>query len=129
MGRAKRRQVLEIIATDATFERTEYRGREVWLGKCLHCGAHLVVGLDGEPVSRATIEHIVPRVHGGTDALENLALACARCNAGKGVRHDRRYRTDPRARDLVQRLLARRQERWRAPEPESSPWSRGEREP
>ena len=129
MSRAKRRRILDIIATDATFARTEHRGREVWLGKCLHCSAYLVVGLDGEPVSRATIEHIVPRVHGGTDALENLALACARCNAGKGVRHDRRYRTDPRARDLVQRLLARRQERWRAPQPESSPWSRGEHEP
>lgn len=127
MSRAKRRRVLDIIATDATFERAEHRGREVWLGKCLHCSAYLVVELAGEPVSRATVEHIVPRVHGGTDALENLALACARCNAGKGVRHDRNYRTDPRARELVTRLLARRQERWRPLPP--SPGSGGAREP
>ena len=115
MSRAKRRRILDIIATDATFARVEHRGREVWQGKCLHCGAHLVVGVDGEPVSRATIEHIVPRVHGGTDALENLGLACARCNAGKGVRHDRNYLRDPRARELVERLLQRRRERWREP--------------
>ena len=36
-----------------------------------------MVALDGEPISRATIEHISPRTAGGTDALENLGLACA----------------------------------------------------
>jgi len=30
------------------------------------------------------VEHIVPRQHGGSDALDNLALACNRCNAYKG---------------------------------------------
>jgi 5-methylcytosine-specific restriction endonuclease McrA len=113
---AKRRRILDIVATDATFERTEHRGREVWLGKCLHCNAYLVVGLDGEPISRATIEHILPRVHGGTDDLENLGLACARCNHGKGSRHDQHYRRDPRVQELVARLLARRRERWRDPD-------------
>lgn len=112
----KRRRILDIVATDATFERTEFRGREVWLGKCLHCNAHLIIGLDGEPISRATIEHIVPRVHGGTDALENLGLACARCNQGKGSRHDKHYHRDARVRELVERLLERRRERWRDPE-------------
>ena len=29
------------------------------------------------------IEHIIPRVHGGTDHLANLALACRSCNARK----------------------------------------------
>jgi hypothetical protein len=29
------------------------------------------------------IEHIVPRKHGGSDALDNLALACVRCNRSK----------------------------------------------
>ncbi|MFY0580829.1 hypothetical protein ACN28S_47185 [Cystobacter fuscus] len=72
MSFAVRRRILDIVATDATFERTEHRGQEVWLGKCLHCNAYLVIGLDGEPISRATIEHIVPQVHGGTDDLGNL---------------------------------------------------------
>lgn len=116
MSRAKRRTILDIIATDSTFERTEFRGREVWLGKCLHCNTNLSVALDGEPISRATIEHIVPQAHGGTDALENLGLACARCNQGKGKRHDVHYHRDARAQELVQRLLARRRERWREPE-------------
>jgi hypothetical protein len=30
------------------------------------------------------IEHIVARQHGGTDDLDNLCLACDRCNAYKG---------------------------------------------
>lgn len=110
---AKRTRILAIIATDRTFQRTAHRGREVWEGRCLHCNAHLVVDLDGEPISRATIEHIVPRVHGGTDTPENLGLACARCNAGKGIRHDRNYKRDPRVQELVARLLQRRRERWR----------------
>lgn len=114
MKAAKNKRVLAIIATDRTFERIDYRGREVWLGKCLHCGGQLLVALDGEPISRATIEHILPQGYGGTDALENLALACARCNHQKGRTHDKRLGTDPRARELVEKLLARRKQRWRA---------------
>ena len=30
------------------------------------------------------VEHIIPRQHGGTDDLENLALACIDCNLHKG---------------------------------------------
>ena len=30
------------------------------------------------------IEHIIPRKHGGTDDLDNLAIACVRCNLHKG---------------------------------------------
>lgn len=116
MSHAKRRRVLGIIATDATFERVPHRGAEVWQGKCLHCNAHLTVSLDGEPISRATIEHIVPRGAGGTDALENLGLACARCNQGKGSRHDANFHRDARARELVDRLLQKRRERWRDPD-------------
>ncbi|NVJ24522.1 MULTISPECIES: HNH endonuclease [Myxococcus] len=115
MSDSKRRKILGIIATDTTFELTEHRGREAWLGKCLHCNAHLVVGLDGEPISRATIEHILPRTAGGTDAPENLGLACACCNQGKGSRHDPHYHRDSRVRELVEKLLARRKQRWREP--------------
>jgi hypothetical protein len=49
MSASKRRRVLDIIATDATFERTDFRGREVWLGKCLHCNAHLMGWRDPDP--------------------------------------------------------------------------------
>ncbi|XXF76896.1 hypothetical protein P2318_28145 [Myxococcaceae bacterium GXIMD 01537] len=42
MGSARRR-ILDIIATDATFSRAEFRGPEVWIGACLHCNSHRVV--------------------------------------------------------------------------------------
>jgi hypothetical protein len=29
------------------------------------------------------VEHIIPKKHFGTDELDNLALACVRCNLGK----------------------------------------------
>jgi hypothetical protein len=34
--------------------------------------------------SRHHIEHIRPKQHGGSDNIENLALACQRCNLTKG---------------------------------------------
>lgn len=116
MSEARRRTILGIIATDSSFERVEHRGREVWLGKCIHCNGNLLVALSGEPISRATVEHLVPRGQGGTDAPENLALACARCNHQKGRTHDLRYATDPRVQEMVEKLLRRRQARWREPE-------------
>ena len=33
---------------------------------------------------RHHIEHVIPRQHGGSDDLSNLALACHRCNLSKG---------------------------------------------
>ena len=32
-----------------------------------------------------TVDHIVPRTHGGTDHLENLWLLCGACNSSKGT--------------------------------------------
>jgi hypothetical protein len=32
------------------------------------------------------VEHIIPQKHGGTDDMDNLCLACYKCNAHKG--HD-----------------------------------------
>lgn len=31
------------------------------------------------------VEHIIPHKHGGNDDPSNLAMACDRCNAHKGV--------------------------------------------
>ena len=39
---------------------------------------------DATPLISFHIEHIVSRQHGGSDALDALALACDRCNAYKG---------------------------------------------
>lgn len=113
--KAARRFVLQIVATDRTFEPVEYDGCPAFAGKCIHCNRQLVVAADGAPLVRATIEHIVPRTHGGGNDLGNLALACARCNHEKGVRHDRRRLDDPKLTEIVTRLQRRRRERWREP--------------
>jgi 5-methylcytosine-specific restriction endonuclease McrA len=111
----KQRTILSIVATDTTFERVVAGEREVWGGKCLHCNARLLIALDGEPISRATIEHILPKNHGGTDDLLNLAIACARCNSEKGLRHDHKQKNDARLQAVVAKLSEKRQTRWRDP--------------
>jgi len=115
MSGRTRETILAIVATDASFVRARYGEGEAYIGKCLHCGGRLVVSIDGAPLSRATIEHILPRAHGGTDALENLGLACARCNSEKGVRHDSRATFGGRLEEIVTALAARRSERWIPP--------------
>jgi 5-methylcytosine-specific restriction endonuclease McrA len=110
------RRLLWIAATDATFELD--RERRCIEGKCIHCGRKLRLGLDGAPISRATIEHIVARTHDGSDELANLAIACARCNAGKGHRLDVRRPDDPKLIEVQATLQKRRRARWRAPAPD-----------
>lgn len=115
MNAGRRRLVLAVVATDATFEPTELRGRPAWAGKCIHCNALVVVEADGTPVGPVTIEHLVPSSAGGTESPENLALACAGCNHEKGRRHDVRYGRTPRSVEVVNRLLDRRRSRLRSP--------------
>jgi HNH endonuclease len=53
--------------------------RERARNRCEYC--HLPQDASG---LRHHIEHIVARKHGGPNAMENLALACHRCNLYKG---------------------------------------------
>ena len=48
--------------------------------RCEYCGVHQ----DDSPLGRLNVEHILPKKHGGTNALDNLALACIGCNLHKG---------------------------------------------
>jgi 5-methylcytosine-specific restriction endonuclease McrA len=109
LSRAKR--VLAVVAADNTFSQSAVRGVLHWVGKCIHCQAKVLVSLTGE--TAATLEHIEPKTHGGTDAPENLAIACARCNHGKGMRLDHRKRSDPTLTKVIETLSARRLERLR----------------
>jgi len=47
---------------------------------CEYCHLHQ----DDSPLATLHVEHIIPRIHGGTDELDNLALACIDCNLHKG---------------------------------------------
>lgn len=99
-----------IAETDATFVR---HGGD-WIGKCLICGGPL--RFDAATGEGANVEHIVPRVLGGTSDLRNLGITHTRCNGEKGLRWDsgRRRRMLPeRYRELVERLRWERERRWR----------------
>jgi hypothetical protein len=48
--------------------------------RCEYCALHQ----DDSPLAALHVEHILPRKHGGTDDLDNLALACIKCNLHKG---------------------------------------------
>lgn len=115
MSNAKRTAalLLSVARTDSTFERVDGRDGPSWVGKCIHCRSKLVLDEDGTPISAATVEHIVPRNKGGTDAAENLAIACARCNHGKGIRIDQRRTDDPTYARVVDALREERRRRWR----------------
>ncbi|MBK9123552.1 MAG: HNH endonuclease [Chloroflexi bacterium] len=55
--------------------------RERARGCCEYCR----LASDSAPV-RFHVDHIIPVKHGGTDAMDNLCLACFSCNAY--IRHD-----------------------------------------
>lgn len=122
-GPARLQQILDIVATDNTFEpilasASAYErgphGEIGWKGRCLHCSAAIYVGCGG--LTNATIEHIVPTSAGGSGTdLRNLALACSACNSEKGVRHDPNYGRNPRSTEIIHKLLATRKGRWRVP--------------
>ena len=100
-----------IAETDVTFVRQD----TLWAGRCLICGGP--VCFDRRTGEGATIEHILPRSLGGTNDLKNLGIAHMRCNSEKGRHWDprRRHRARPdQYAALVQRLLAEREQRWRA---------------
>ncbi len=56
-------------------------------GRCVHCGVAVVrrgPGLHRAP-NLATLDHVIPRSHGGPTRAENLVLACAACNNARGT--------------------------------------------
>jgi 5-methylcytosine-specific restriction endonuclease McrA len=113
MARRTRRLLWAAAESDTTFQRVAIRGRHYWLGKCIHCQTQVSVPLDADEPAHATLEHIVPRHHGGGDEPANLAVACQRCNQGKGRRLDNRRRGDEALERVIALLQARRRARLR----------------
>ena len=102
-------QLLDIINTDNTFKLVNYRGREVWIGKCIQCNRKLYISRDGTAISESTIEHIVPKYHCGTDEMANLGIACKNCNNLKGRTIDNKKRGDPKLEKVIAKLQEKRQ--------------------
>jgi 5-methylcytosine-specific restriction endonuclease McrA len=50
--------------------------------RCQYCGHTF-------PTSELSLDHIVPRVQGGTNSWENIVCACVKCNMRKGGRTPR----------------------------------------
>lgn len=48
--------------------------------RCEYCGLRQ----DALPISTFHVEHVAAKQHGGSDDIDNLALACHHCNQHKG---------------------------------------------
>lgn len=124
MSRILRSRLLSAVRTDRWAENSDHG----WTTRCLHCRARLAITVDGQPLGSATLEHVVPRSWfpdrraadltarvGGPEDPRNLALACARCNHGKGKGPDLAGPGSARAREIVAALLDRRLARFGRP--------------
>ncbi|MEK6333343.1 MAG: HNH endonuclease [Acidobacteriota bacterium] len=60
---------------------TKARVRERAGNACEYCHLHQ----SDSPLAVLHIEHVIPKTHGGSDELDNLALACIDCNLHKGT--------------------------------------------
>jgi hypothetical protein len=81
---------------------TDKMVRERAHGCCEYC--RMLQAYDDLPFQ---IEHIIAKQHGGTDAHENLALACVPCNLHKGTNLSG---IDPRTGKVVRLYDPRRQD-------------------
>jgi len=73
-------------------------------GECEYCR----LKQENLPFAIFHVEHIIPRKHGGSDDVANLALACERCNSYKGPNLTG---LDPATGEIVV-LFNPRQNRW-----------------
>lgn len=80
---------------------------------CHYCDTALSVDLEAEEWQAATADHVIPRAHGGPDALGNLVLSCRRCNRQRGHLGYAKFRRDrglPARPDVLARAEAARQD-------------------
>jgi len=71
---------------------------------CEYCRLHQ----NDSPLATLHLEHIIPKIHGGNDHLDNLALACIDCNLHKGTNLTG---IDPQT-GLITQLFHPRRQRW-----------------
>ena len=73
--------------------------------RCEYCQLHQ----DDSPLAVLHIEHIIPKKHGGSDHIDNLALACIDYNLYKG---SNRTGIDPETNEVTELFHPWRQQ-WR----------------
>src|SRR2546423_8290634 len=78
--------------------------RERASNRCEYCLLHQ----DDSPLAVLHVEHIIPKKHGGSDALDNLPLACIDCNIYKGPNLTG---IDPQTNEVIE-LFHPRHHRW-----------------
>lgn len=101
-------QLVRVAESDRSFR---LQGAN-WVGKCLICNGP--IAFNAKTGEGATIEHIRARTRGGSDELPNLAIVHGACNWEKGRRWDpKKRRPDAEYDAFIERLLARRRDRWR----------------
>lgn len=49
---------------------------------CVYCG----VGIEQDDSIRLSLDHITPRIKGGSNNESNLVTCCGRCNSSRGAR-------------------------------------------
>lgn len=121
MRKTKQKLLVAACQTDTEAELVD----GMWRTRCLHCRSALYVSDEGVTNNGATLEHIIPKSWfekraaadligdlSGPDDVRNLALACPRCNQGKGLGHDKAGPSNPRAREVVQALFTKRHARF-----------------
>jgi hypothetical protein len=84
-------------------ESTKTQVRERAGNRCEYCQLHQ----SDSPLAVLHIEHILPKKHGGSDEMDNLALACIDCNLHKGPNL---AGIDPQTDELTELFHPRRQQ-------------------
>ena len=82
---------------------TRAQVRERAQNACEYCHLHQ----DDSPLAALHIEHIIPKTHGGSDDLDNLALARIDCNLHKGTNLTG---IDPETNEVTELFHPRRQD-------------------
>lgn len=77
------------IGLDMAHKKVRAKLRTKQNGKCCYCGKQMIkhphiIG-KALPNDAETVEHLKRPNNGGLNALDNIALACLECNAGRGV--------------------------------------------
>ena len=76
-------RVVRLLSFDRVPRASLYPSRQAIFARdshrCQYCGRHF-------PVSKLSLDHVVPRRSGGQNTWENMVCACRKCNVKKGGR-------------------------------------------